>query len=107
MFDEIEKAKKELPNVSVVKKKIFNSKKQNFYQIVAIILFIVGSFMSILLGNMVPSCTDTNVFGQCQATEFNISLTLLSLAICFLLSMFFYSIGHIINVLEAIEHKMQ
>lgn len=107
MFEEIEKERKELPNIVKVQHRVLGKRPFNFYQIIAICVLVIGFIGGILLGNMVPSCSDTNMFGQCSVTEFNISLTLLSWMGVFLFSMFFYSIGHIINVLESIDQKLK
>lgn len=107
MFEEIDKEKKELPEIHVVTTRLTGKRPLNFYQIIALIVFGIGFVGGILLGNMVPSCTNTNVFNQCTLTEFNISLTLLTWGGVFLFSLFLYSIGHIINILESIDKKMK
>lgn len=107
MFDEIEKERKEIPRIDNFKTKILDKRKLNFYQLVAFIVLIVGFIGAILIGNIIPSCSETNVFGQCNATGFNISLSLLSCIGVFLFSLFLYSVGHIINILESIDNKLK
>lgn len=107
MFEEIEKEKKELPNISKVQHRVLGKRPLNFYQVIALCVLVIGFIGGILLGNMVPSCSNTNMFGQCNVTEFNISLTLFSWIGVFLFSLFLYSIGHIINVLESIDQKLK
>ena len=107
MFEEIEKQRKDFPNITNVQHRFLGKRPLNFYQIIALCVLVIGFIGAILLGNMVPSCSDTNMFAQCNVTEFNISLTLFSWLGVFLFSMFFYSIGHIINVLESIDQKLK
>lgn len=107
LFEEIDKEKKAFPEMKVMKHHFTEKRTFNFYQIVAIVLLAIGFIGGILLGNMIPSCTATNFYQQCTMTEFNISLTLLTWGGVFLFSLFLYSIGHIIQVLESIDRKMK
>lgn len=107
LFEEIEKEKKDLPEMKLVTKHFADKKTFNIYQLVALIVFVIGFFGGILLGNMIPACADVNLFNQCTTTEFNISLTLLTWGGVFLFSLFFYSIGHRIQLLQAIYNKLK
>ena len=107
MFEEIDKVKKELPKLTSISNGL-NLKSVNIYQKIAIVIFIIFLFIGILFGNLFPSCGSSSEFygGYCLATEFNFSLMLMIWFLDFLLSMFFYAIGHIIALLSAINDKL-
>ena len=108
MFEEIEKEKQELPAHHTVTSEIVGKRKLNFYQIIAIVVLILGFISGIILGNLIPACSQTSgIFGSCTKTEFNLSITLLSWASTFLLVLFIYAIGHIIAILESIDQKLK
>lgn len=108
LFEEIDSYKKELPKVNKIAKEV---KKQNLnaYQIMAIVIMIIGFFVGIILGNLFPSCGSTStLYGttSCVNTEFNISLTLFFWFICFVFCMWFYGFGQMITLLTSIDQKL-
>ena len=81
--------------------------KYNFYQKVSILTMIICFFMGIILGNIFPSCVSSGLYSAtCTTTEYNISLTIFFWFASFLLCMFIYAIGHIINILETINKNI-
>ena len=96
-FEEIAKVKEDFPKINV---NSLNSEvkkyKFNFYQIFAIILFIVFFFLGIIFGNLFATCETTSYYysKSCLVTEFNFSLMLGIWLISLLVSTVIYSIGH-------------
>lgn len=107
MFEEIDKVKKDLPKLNTIGKDL-EVTGMNIYQKISVVIFLIFLFIGILLGNLFPSCGSSSEFygGYCMATEFNFSLMLFIWFIDFLISMFFYAIGHIIALLTAINEKL-
>ena len=108
MFDEIEKVKTELPRGKAIGKEI-KKIRLNFYQIFALFTYFVVIVLGIIFGNLFPTCGTSSALysGICVTTEFNFSLML---AIWFgglIVCLFIFAIGHIINLLEAINHKLK
>ncbi len=107
MFEEIEKLKEELPKANTISNKL---KKQtlNFYQVFAIVIFVIIFFIGILLGNLFPTCgsSATLYTGTCLTTEFNVSLMLFIWFSGLILCVFIFAIGHIVQLLDTINRKM-
>lgn len=109
-FEEIAKVKEDFPKINV---NSLNSEvkkyKFNFYQIFAIILFIVFFFLGIIFGNLFATCETTSYYysKSCLVTEFNFSLMLGIWLISLLISTVIYSIGHIISLLTSINEKIK
>ncbi|MCI8569615.1 MAG: hypothetical protein HFJ11_06535 [Bacilli bacterium] len=109
-FEEIAKVKEDFPKINV---NSLNSEvkkyKFNFYQIFAIILFIVFFFLGIIFGNLFATCETTSYYysKSCLVTEFNFSLMLGIWLISLLVSTVIYSIGHIISLLTSINEKIK
>lgn len=109
-FEEIAKVKEDFPKINV---NSLNSEvkkyKFNFYQIFAIILFIVFFFLGIIFGNLFATCETTSYYysKSCLVTEFNFSLMLGIWLISLLVSTVIYSIGHIITLLTSINEKIK
>lgn len=109
-FEEIAKIKEDFPKINV---NSLNSEvkkyKFNFYQIFAIILFIVFFFLGIIFGNLFATCETTSYYysKSCLVTEFNFSLMLGIWLISLLVSTVIYSIGHIISLLTSINEKIK
>lgn len=109
-FEEIAKVKEDFPKINV---NSLNSEvkkyKFNFYQIFAIILFIVFFFLGIIFGNLFAICETTSYYysKSCLVTEFNFSLMLGIWLISLLVSTVIYSIGHIISLLTSINEKIK
>lgn len=108
MFDEIEKLKEELPKANTISNKI-KKLTFNFYQIFAIIIFLIIVFIGIILGNLFPTCGSSSTLysGACLTTEFNFSLMLFIWFCGMVLCLFIFAIGHIIQLLEAINRKLK
>ena len=107
LFEEIDKKKEDLP---LLKKQIkqVEKYKYNFYQLVAIFTMIVCFGFGIILGNLFPACQASGLYGSsCSSTEFNIALTILFWFISFLVSMFIFFMGHVINILNDINKKIK
>lgn len=109
-FEEIAKVKEDFPKINV---NSLNSEvkkyKFNFYQIFAIILFIVFFFLGIIFGNLFATCETTSYYysKSCLVTEFNFSLMLGIWLISLLVSTVIYAIGHIISLLTSINEKIK
>ena len=107
LFCEIDSKDKELPRV----KKLVNdisSHELNGYQIVALTTMAIVFCVGIIFGNLFPSCGSTSGLydSTCKTTEFNFSLTTCIWFVGFLISVFFYAIGHIISLLESINSNL-
>lgn len=108
MFEEIEKSKEELPKAKVISSQI-KKFTFNFYQIFSIFTFFVIFCLGILLGNLFPTCGSSSTLyaGACLTTEFNFSLMLFIWFVGLILCLFIFAIGHIIQLLEAINKKLK
>ena len=92
LFEQIDREKKELPKFG---KKIKEIEKYpfNFYQQVAILIMIIFFFVGIILGNVFSSCINGGIYGTtCVATQFNISLTIITWFVGFLIFLFTFHI---------------
>lgn len=107
LFEEISKSKKDFPKFNNISNE-FNSYKLNFYQVFAIGLFIVVFVLGIFFGNLFATCQASSYFyaDECMITEFNFSLMIFIWFIGTLLSVFIFSIGHIISLLSEINQKL-
>lgn len=102
MFEEIEREKKDLPEIDHMTKMV-KPHEWNFYQIVAVFILAIGFIAGIFAGNLFPACSGgANIFSICQETEFNLALMLITWGSTFLLAMFFYGMGTIIKLLESL-----
>ena len=108
MFEEIEKIKTELPQAKNISKEI-KKFKLNFYQIFACITYFVIICLGIIFGNLFPTCGTSSALysGACVTTEFNFSLMLCIWFFGLMVCIFIFAIGHIINLLEAINKKLK
>jgi len=106
-FDEITKAKKDFPKIHAVKNEVTNY-EFNFYQVFAVGIFVVCFFLGIIFGNLFATCRTTSYFysDACLVTEFNFSLMIVIWFSGLLVSVFLFSIGHIIALLTAIREKL-
>lgn len=106
-FDEIHEQKKDFPKIHTVTKEV-QSYPLNFYQVFAIILFIILFFLGIIFGNLFATCQTSAYFysDACLVKEFNFSLMIAIWFIGVLMSIFFFSIGHIIALLTSIAKKV-
>ena len=107
LFEEISKEKKDFPQGHTVKNQVSNY-EFNFYQGFAIAIFVLCFFLGIIFGNLFSTCTTTSYFysDTCLVTQFNFSLMITIWFISLLISVFFYAIGHIIELLREISKKL-
>lgn len=106
-FDEISKAKRELPKVNAITNEV-RQKSLNFYQVFAIGLLVIAFFLGIIFGNLFATCEASSYFYSttCAVTQFNFSLMILIWIFGSLLSLFIFAIGHIIALLSQINEKL-
>lgn len=108
LFEEIEKEKEDFPKAHSVKKEM-KDVHLNFYQIFAIVVFVLCFFIGILFGNLFATCQASSYFYNdiCVVKEFNFSLMITIWFISLILCVFIYSIGHIIYYLSEINKKLE
>jgi len=107
LFEQIDKEKEELPKLKNAIKEV-EKYKFNFYQKIAILIMVMAFFIGIILGNIFPSCQSSGLYSTtCSVTEFNISLTIISWFVSFIVSMVIFWLGHVINILLSIEKKLK
>ena len=106
-FEEISKQKKDFPKMHHFANEV-KSYELNFYQAFAIGMFIICFFLGIIFGNLFATCETTSYFysDACLVTEFNFSLMIAIWFVGLILCVFFYSIGHIIELLTNISDKL-
>ena len=107
LFEEISKAKQDFPKKNAITDE-FHKRTFNFYQILAITLFVVLFFLGIFLGNLFATCQASSYFysDECLVTEFNFSVMIMVWFVGLLLSTFIYAVGHIIELLTNIDEKL-
>ncbi len=108
MFEEIYNQKIELPKINSIEKSI-GKQKFNGYQKFSIITFIICFIFGIVLGNLFPACSSSTYLysDACLVTEFNFFLMIVFWFASLILCLFFYSIGHIIELLTSIDKKLK
>ncbi len=106
MFEEIERAKKDLPKIRTITKEVGNY-KFNGYQRFAIVIYIICFFLGIVFGNLFPACgSGSSLYaGTCVTTEFNFSLMIFIWFVSLLICLFFFALGHIILLLTSINES--
>ena len=107
LFEEIDKHKEDLPEfdktINDVKKYEFN-----FYQKFAVFFELICLFGGIILGNIFPSCGSSKMYSSyCSVTEYNISLTIITWFVGFIIALFIFGLGHIIRILNEINNKIK
>ncbi len=105
LFDEIDKYKKDFPKIDkdldYIKKYEFN-----FYQKFAIFLELVFIFIGIILGNVFPACQQNGIYNSvCKSFNFNILLAIITWFVGFIIALFIFGLGHIIILLNMLNHK--
>ena len=107
-FEEISSVKKDFPKVHSVAKDV-KSYPLNFYQIFAIGIFVICFFLGIVFGNLFATCQTSSYFYSniCLVREFNFSLMIVIWFVSLLISVFFFSIGHIVSLLTEICKKIR
>ena len=107
MFDEIEKVKKDFPKFKNVSQEV-SSYSLNGYQRFAVVLYIILFSIGIILGNLFPTCGSISEFNSnCSTKEFNFALMVLVWGGSLLVFVFFFAIGHIIELLKDISKKLE
>lgn len=108
LFDEIMKEKKDFPKMHSVTKKV-KKYKFNFYQIFAIGIFVVCFFLGIIFGNLFATCDTVSYYylDACLVREFNYSLMLAIWFVSLLISLTFFSMGHMVALLTEINENIQ
>ena len=106
-FQEINNEKKDFPKVKTISSEV-SKVHLNFYQIFSIIIFVLCLVLGILLGNIFSTCQTSSYFysNSCLVREFNFFLMIAVWFLGLLVSIFFYSIGHIIYYLGEILKKI-
>lgn len=107
LFDEVHKKKKDFPKIKSVSKEV-HKYQLNFYQGFAIGVFVLCFFLGIIFGNLFATCETSSYFysDACLVKQFNFSLTIVIWFFSLLLSLFIFSIGHIIALLTDINKKL-
>ena len=107
LFEEIDEKKEDIPLLNKQIKQV-EKYKYNFYQLVAIFTMCVCFVLGIILGNVFPACQSSGLYSDtCTITEYNIALTIVIWFVSFLVSMFIFFMGHVINILTNIEKKLK
>ena len=107
LFEEISKAKEELPRVDDLQDEV-SQYKLNFYQIFAIGLFILFFFLGIVFGSLFSTCGATSYYytDSCVVKEFNYSVMIAIWVASLILSVGLFAVGHIIALLGEIREKL-
>ncbi len=106
LFDEIDDERKELPKLKKISNEVKKKREYNFYQQLAVFLFIFLFVVGILLGNLFPACSSTsNLFEGCTNTEYNLTLTLMFWLASFVFCSLIYGLGEIIKLLGIIANN--
>ncbi len=103
LFDEIYDERKELPKLKKISNEVQKKREYNFYQQLAVCLFIFLFIAGVVMGNLFPACSETSaLFSSCTKTEYNLSLTLLCWLFSFVFCSLIYGLGEIIKLLNVI-----
>ena len=103
LFDEIDEEGKELPKLKKISKEVQKKRDYNFYQQLAVCLFIFLFVVGVILGNLFPACSEaSSMFNTCTRTEYNLSLTLLFWLASFVFCSLIYGLGEVISLLNKI-----
>jgi hypothetical protein len=107
LFDEISHAKQDFPKVNTITKEV-KSHELNFYQLIAIGLFIITLCIGVVFGNLFATCEASSYFysAACTVRQFNFYLMILIWFLGGLISLFVFAIGHIIVILCEISEKL-
>ena len=107
LFDEIDEERKELPKLKKISKEVQKKRDYNFYQQLAVCLFIFLFVVGVILGNLFPACSEaSSMFNTCTRTEYNLSLTLLFWLSSFVFCSLIYGLGEVISLLNKIAFNM-
>ncbi|HIS37968.1 MAG TPA: hypothetical protein IAB45_00460 [Candidatus Onthousia faecavium] len=107
LFDEIDEERKELPKLKKISKEVQKKRDYNFYQQLAVCLFIFLFVVGVILGNLFPACSEaSSMFNTCTRTEYNLSLTLLFWLASFVFCSLIYGLGEVISLLNKIASNI-
>ena len=107
LFYEIDEERKELPKLKKISKEVQKKRDYNFYQQLAVCLFIFLFVVGVILGNLFPACSEaSSMFNTCTRTEYNLSLTLLFWLSSFVFCSLIYGLGEVISLLNKIAFNM-
>ena len=108
LFEEISKAKEELPRVDSIQDEV-SQFDLNVYQLFAIGLFIIFFFLGIVFGSLFSTCGTTSYYyvNTCAVKEFNYSVMIFIWFGSLILSTAFFAMGHIIALLGQINEKLK
>ena len=107
LFDEIDEEGKELPKLKKISKEVQKKRDYNFYQQLAVCLFIFLFVVGVILGNLFPACSEaSSMFNTCTRTEYNLSLTLLFWLASFVFCSLIYGLGEVISLLNKIASNI-
>ena len=103
LFDEIDEERKDLPKLVNISREVQRKRSYNFYQQLAVCLFIFLFITGVIIGNLFPACRETSeLFSTCTRTEYNLALTLLFWLASFVFCSFIYGMGEIISLLNVL-----
>lgn len=103
LFDEVDEMRKELPKLKNISNEVQKKRNYNFYQQLAMCLFIFLFFVGVILGNLFPACSETSeLLATCTKTEYNLTLTLLFWLGSFVFCSLIYGLGEVISLLSVI-----
>lgn len=107
LFDEIDEESKDLPKLKKISKEVQKKRNYNFYQQLAVCLFIFLFVTGVIVGNLFPACSETSeLFATCTRTEYNLSLTILFWLVSFVFCSLIYGLGEIISLLNVIANNV-
>lgn len=103
LFDEIDEERQDLPKLKKISKEVQKKRNYNFYQQLAVCLFIFLFIAGVIMGNLFPACSETSeLFATCTKTEYNLTLTLLFWLGSFIFCSMIYGLGEVISLLNKI-----
>ena len=107
LFDEIDEERQDLPKLKKISKEVQKKRNYNFYQQLAVCLFIFLFIAGVIMGNLFPACSETSeLFAACTKTEYNLTLTLLFWLGSFIFCSMIYGLGEVISLLNKIADNV-
>ena len=107
LFDVIDEERNELSYLKKISKEVQKKRDYNFYQQLAVCLFIFLFVVGVILGNLFPACSEaSSMFNTCTRTEYNLSLTLLFWLASFVFCSLIYGLGEVISLLNKIASNI-
>ena len=107
LFDEIDEEREDLPKLKKISNEVQKKRYYNFYQQLAVCLFIFLFIAGVILGNLLPACSETSeLFATCTKTEYNLTLTILFWLGSFIFCSMIYGLGEVNRLLNVIGDKV-